>query len=302
MKLNAKIKIVSLLILLLTGPLLKAQGTEAALAGAAVILAILLIIILLGLIFLVIFLIKRNKIPGIISAIFGLFLFVTGLALSLLIEGNSASEFGFITSFLQRAGMINLAVVFIFLQIFPKKNIEIQEPSSEVDTTENSSGKKIVKVLLLLSGLWFFYDLGLAFNFWKQISAFPSNSDTYFIAMQFLPLLLLIVTWILFNAYHRLGWNLFIFYCLYILTGLVLYILRTSFFSPQNFTEILISIRIFQFLVVLFFSGSLYLLLRPDVRALYSVDKKSSLSTLGICAVLAIVILFLSNFLLAFNN
>jgi|GEM_PF-4038411 len=305
MKLILKPKTIFLLLLFIS-QFAKAQGTEKALEAAAQILFVFAGIVLAMLITLVIFLVNRNRIAGIISAIFGFLILLAGVGLSIVLGNHGSSGFESISYWIMTAGAINLILVFAFSWVFPKKSkVEISDPYPDADLKiqADPSGERIIKWLSLLLAVWFFYDLYQEFQFLKHTSLFSSayessalsGMDLYFTIMQIWPLILLLICLSFFITRNRTGWTLLVFYSVYIITGFIFFMFRMAFFSSPYYMETPAAILIAQFVIVSFFSTVLFLILKPNVRHIFSVDQKSSTTTVAVCASIVVLLLLVTN-------
>lgn len=256
-----------------------AQGTETAWTGMAIFVLTIVGFFLLAIIMLVIFIVSRHKIVRIVSALLGFLLIIGGTGISLLGGKSPGPEFQNLSGLLKVTGLINLILIYIFSQIFPKKSTKTDETEEKAKQPDLARVTNL-KWLGLGLGICFLNDLNSAFEFWRRTSTFSSEGNLYFKLMQFLPLIFLLITLILFYRHKRVGWILLIFYSYYTIFGIFISLIRTSILKPSGSDfNIPLSHWIIQFSIIIFFSLCLLIIQRENVRTVFSVGKKTAFIT-----------------------
>lgn len=151
----------------------------------------------------------------------------------------------------------------------------------------NSSpaASKSITLITLVYGLLFFYSLIIQLDDIKALIGENSFDAIYFIII-LLPLLVLLISLILFGFKKKDGWKLLLFFCSFSLIGIFysLYRYITSLFKDNSYFIFAPPSPLAIILGFLFYAGTIFALSKADMMTVYKVNKQniSSYLTSGI--------------------
>jgi len=132
-----------------------------------------------------------------------------------------------------------------------------------------------VAFITLIYGLLFFYSLLIH---WDELKAIIKEEpfDLVYFAIIVIPLLVLLISTMLFGFKKTDGWKLLLFFCSFSLTGVFysLYIYLRSLFEDNSYIFFAPPSPLSIIIAFLFFGGTIFALSKPDIMTVYKVNKQ----------------------------
>jgi len=158
-----------------------------------------------------------------------------------------------------------------------------------IDRTE-----KNIRVIVIVFGGIFLYELIKDFrtHVFYLSRFFSSAFDS---SMYLLPLILLLVAEIMFWKRKRSGWTLLMAYLVYSATGVFWMLLQPITWSSSGFLDKLIPrpSPTTYILQLLFLGATIFVLCKPNIREVFSVDQRRMSITIGVAVVITFTLIFM---------